>query len=447
MLDEILRVRVLIKDEMKAAGKVNKVLWRVLNARQMALKLIANVTYGYTAASFSGRMPCVELADSIVETGRRIAEAANSDIEGHSAWGAQVVYGDTDSLFVKFAGVSKTRAFELGEAIARYVTRANAPPIKLKLEKIYLPCILPVKKRYVGYMYESPEQAQPVMDVKGLEIVRRDFSPIVGKLMEKSLAILFSSRDLSSVKRFLQRQFLNISLGQVSLVDFIFAKEVKLGRYKNPPPAAILAHRLMLEDPRAEPRYGERVPYVIVCGPPNARLVDLVRTPSEVASDPSLSLNSKYYLTKQIIPALARLYSLMGVDVAAWYRQLPPLPRVSRSATHAAAPRPAARATLTQHFPSQLCPLCGELTTEAFCNGCEAHRPRSAAILLHEEATLLRRRARLHASCAHCTHRCAVQQECTSIDCPIFFERASTQIEVARLASFSRLLQAWEEQN
>lgn len=42
-------------------------LQRVLNARQFGLKLIANVTYGYTAAGFSGRMPLAELADSIVQ--------------------------------------------------------------------------------------------------------------------------------------------------------------------------------------------------------------------------------------------------------------------------------------------------------------------------------------------------------------------------------------------
>lgn len=36
-------------------------LTKVLDARQLGLKLISNVTYGYTAASFSGRMPCVEV--------------------------------------------------------------------------------------------------------------------------------------------------------------------------------------------------------------------------------------------------------------------------------------------------------------------------------------------------------------------------------------------------
>jgi hypothetical protein len=34
----------------------------MLDHRQYALKMIANVTYGYTSASFSGRMPCVDIA-------------------------------------------------------------------------------------------------------------------------------------------------------------------------------------------------------------------------------------------------------------------------------------------------------------------------------------------------------------------------------------------------
>lgn len=47
---------------------------RVLDARQLSLKYIANVTYGYTSASFSGRMPAVEIADAIVQSGRETLE-------------------------------------------------------------------------------------------------------------------------------------------------------------------------------------------------------------------------------------------------------------------------------------------------------------------------------------------------------------------------------------
>lgn len=60
MLKEILDTRLMVKKSMKM-HKDDKTLQRVLHARQLGLKLIANVTYGYTSANFSGRMPSVEV--------------------------------------------------------------------------------------------------------------------------------------------------------------------------------------------------------------------------------------------------------------------------------------------------------------------------------------------------------------------------------------------------
>lgn len=48
----------MVKSAMKRTK--NKKLKRILDARQLALKLVANVSYGYTAANWSGRMPCAE---------------------------------------------------------------------------------------------------------------------------------------------------------------------------------------------------------------------------------------------------------------------------------------------------------------------------------------------------------------------------------------------------
>ena len=62
MLEEILSTRVMIKNTMKLIEK-KSTLYKLLDARQLCLKLIANVTFGYTSASFSGRMPCVEVKD------------------------------------------------------------------------------------------------------------------------------------------------------------------------------------------------------------------------------------------------------------------------------------------------------------------------------------------------------------------------------------------------
>ena len=73
MLAELLETRIMVKNGMKR-DKDDKTLQQLLNNRQLALKLVANVTYGYTGASMSGRMPCAEIADSIVQTGRETLE-------------------------------------------------------------------------------------------------------------------------------------------------------------------------------------------------------------------------------------------------------------------------------------------------------------------------------------------------------------------------------------
>lgn len=181
MLREILDTRLMVKKSMKK-NKNNKLLQKVLHNRQLGLKLIANVTYGYTAANFSGRMPAVELADSVVSKGRETLQRAIALVESTEEWGARVVYGDTDSLFVMIPGRSKSDAFEIGKKIADAVTADNPDPVKLKLEKVYHPCVLQTKKRYVGYMYESMEQSEPVYDAKGIETVRRDGCPAVSKV-------------------------------------------------------------------------------------------------------------------------------------------------------------------------------------------------------------------------------------------------------------------------
>lgn len=52
-----------------------------------------------------------------------------------------------------------------------------------------------------------------------------------------------------------------------------------------PPPGAIISARKMVDDPRAEPQYGERVPYVVRTGAPGARLIDRVVSPEEMLKD------------------------------------------------------------------------------------------------------------------------------------------------------------------
>lgn len=134
MLREVLDTRVMVKQSMKL--RQDKAFQRLQNVRQLSLKLLANVTYGYTSASYSGRMPCVEIADAIVQTGRETLEKAIAWINKTYRGAAQVVYGDTDSLFVYLPGRSKTEAFAIGKHIAESVTEMNPDPVALKFEKV-----------------------------------------------------------------------------------------------------------------------------------------------------------------------------------------------------------------------------------------------------------------------------------------------------------------------
>ena len=232
MLEDILNTRIMVKQSMKR-HKLDQNIQKLLHSRQLGLKLIANVTYGYTSANFSGRMPCIEVGDSVVAKGREALEEAIKTIEGHPTWNARVVYGDTDSVFVLLEGRSKTEAFDIGEEMARVVTMQNPKPMKLKFEKVYLPCLLQTKKRYVGYMWESRDQKKPVYDAKGIETVRRDGIPATVKILEKTLRILFNTADVSLVKRYVQQQFRKILAATVSIQELTFAKEFRgLGGYR-----------------------------------------------------------------------------------------------------------------------------------------------------------------------------------------------------------------------
>lgn len=330
MLEELLYVRVNIKRFMNSFKKNEfPELYKVFNSRQLAIKLIANVTYGYTSATFSGRMPNSDIADAIVATGREILTKSIDMIE-QSDYGAKVVYGDTDSLFVYLPGKSKEEAFDIGEKLSQYVTDQFPLPILLKFEKVYHPCVLLTKKRYVGNCFEHRDQKEPKFDAKGIETVRRDGIPATQKILEKSLRILFKTSNLSKVKLYVLNQFNKIVLNKVLVRDFCFTREVRYGTYKSEahlPLGARIAQKNIENDPRSEPQYKERIAYIIYKDPTKLTLKDRCMSPEEFitsqSTDNPLELDYEYYITRVIIPPLERIFNLMGADIKGWYSELP----------------------------------------------------------------------------------------------------------------------------
>ena len=425
MLNEILETRIMVKQMMKQ-HKDDKALYKMLDARQMALKLIANVTYGYTSANFSGRMPCIEIGDSIVAKGRETLESAIELVNSTPKWGGHVVYGDTDSLFILFEGCSKEDAFKRGHEIAEVVTALNPKPVKLKFEKVYYPCVLQTKKRYVGMKYETPDDSGEY-EAKGIETVRRDGCPVSVKTLKRALHILFKSGDLSNVKTFVQDQFMKIAKNQISVQEFIFAKEYR-GKDSYRPgacvPAFEIAKKRLKHDSRSEPLIGERVQYVICYGTPGLPLIQLVHEPAQLLSSNNLYINSIYYITKAVVPPLQRVFGLMGANVLAWYNELPRDLRL-----HFAPSNNRSKHTISHYYHTKHCPFCDEVT-DSLCS-CYLDKQK-VGVLVNSELSLLKDKLQsIYTICVDCSNAPSLVRNpdtphninCVSFVCPIMFKR------------------------
>ncbi|CAF3526155.1 unnamed protein product [Rotaria sp. Silwood1] len=423
MLEEILATRVMVKNTMKLIDK-KSTLYKTLDARQLCLKLIANVTFGYTSASFSGRMPCVEVGDTIVHTARTVLERAIDFIRTNPHFGGRVVYGDTDSLFIQFPHSTRAQAFEQSHLLVKALNQLYPSPIKIKFEKIYMQSVLASKKRYVGMSYEIVDQKQGKFDAKGIETVRRDTCLIVSKILQQSLKLLFQTKDVTRVRRYVQFECEKILTNRFNLLDFIFAKEYR-GKTRYHPSAPVPALRIAIEraktNPLAEPNQGERVPYVIGFNTEllNANLIDCVWTLDKVLQYKSqFKLNSIYYIKKQILPALDRCLALIGVNVFKWIDNLLIDVNSNDKQQGSVLDENIHRNTLRQR-----CIVCLQLTTTPLCNECREEEDLSEIMIICETKAnkLERQHANLQRLCLACSDRMDGWFQCSTIDCPIRF--------------------------
>lgn len=113
----------------------------VQNGRQLALKVSANSVYGFTGAGV-GQLPCLPIASSVTSYGRYLLETTRSFVEERfsTAHGyennAQVVYGDTDSVMVKFGTKTVAETFPLAIEAAEKCSDIFPDPILLEFEKV-----------------------------------------------------------------------------------------------------------------------------------------------------------------------------------------------------------------------------------------------------------------------------------------------------------------------
>jgi DNA polymerase elongation subunit (family B) len=303
----------------------------LLDAEQNAYKVTANSLYGQLGSpTFKIRLQ--NLAASVTAYGRKQIMFSKDAIEqfyGPSAndprCSAEIVYGDTDSIFVGFnpknpetgelltGRDARIATKALTEEVGAFITGALKPPHDFEYDKIFDPFIIFSKKRYVGNKYEDS-----VDDFKetsmGIVLKRRDNAPLLKMTYGAAIECLLNRQDVHGAIRVVKEKVRDLVDGKMKLSQLTITKSLR-SEYKTTPPAhKVLANRIAERDPGNAPASGERIGYVYVkalAGQIPSKLQgDRVETPDWIEKH-GLEPDAEYYIEHQLYNPLAQLFAIM----------------------------------------------------------------------------------------------------------------------------------------
>ncbi|KAH8913320.1 hypothetical protein BT69DRAFT_1185971, partial [Atractiella rhizophila] len=283
----------------------------VLDGRQLALKISANSVYGFTGATI-GKLPCLPISTSVTAYGRQMIEQTRQEVEskynvenGYKTT-AQVIYGDTDSVMVKFGTTDLSETMQLGAEAAAFVTEKFTPPIRLEFEKVYFPYLLISKKRYAGLYWTKPEKYDK-MDAKGIETVRRDNCRLVQTVIETSLNKMLIDRDVQAAQSYVKQIISDLLQNKIDMSQLVITKALSKTEYSAKQAHQALAERMKARDAGSAPALGDRVAYVIVKAHKDAKAYDKSEDPLFVLEN-NLPIDTNYYLENQLSKPLMRIF-------------------------------------------------------------------------------------------------------------------------------------------
>jgi DNA polymerase delta subunit 1 len=317
------------KDMAKTKGTP---LEAVFNGKQLAYKVVMNSVYGFTGVT-KGMLGLKPIASAVTCRGRQMIDETKATVEGNFE-GSEVVYGDTDSVMVKFKMDESltteqkiAEAWKLGEKAAAMCV--FPPPNELELEKVYMPYILYSKKRYAAKMWvqnKKGEMELEKVDIKGLQVIRRDQSPFNREVGKKILNILLESNDSAPALEYVMEKGKELLEGKVpnemlletrSLKDDGFRsdlgtdttnyetynaaksekEQIKVYNKRNLPHVWV-RDKMWERQPGSEPRQGERVSFLVAdTGNPKHKLFEKAEDPVYVEEN-KVKLDYKYYFEK-----------------------------------------------------------------------------------------------------------------------------------------------------
>jgi DNA polymerase delta subunit 1 len=273
----------------------------VYNGQQLAYKISMNSIYGFTGAS-KGILPLVAIASTVTMRGRQMIEETKNYVEANFP-GAKVRYGDTDSVMVEFDVQGRKGqdaidySWQQGELAAEQCTKLFKAPNDLELEKVYCPYFLYSKKRYAAKMYERKGDAVVFkkIDVKGLQVVRRDSCPYVRETLKKLLEMVLESSDPVPVVDAAREAARILMNGQVPIEKLLMSKQLAAD-YKVKMAHVEVRDKIKARAPGSEPQQGDRVSFVIIKG--DGRMYEKAEDPTWVR-EKGLEIDYQYYFTNQ----------------------------------------------------------------------------------------------------------------------------------------------------
>ena len=349
----------------------------LLDSEQNAYKITANSLYGQLgSATFKLRLQY--LAASVTAYGRKQIMFARDVIlrfygegQGNPHCSANIVYGDTDSLFVCFnprdpqTGVplegeeALKTTIELTEEAGQLVTKALKAPHDFEFDKVYWPFLIFSKKRYVGHKYEELDHyTQASM---GIALKRRDYAPIVKKIYGGAVEILLKEKNVPKAVEFVQRSSVDLINGRYGLGPLTISKSLR-AEYANPEAIAhkVLADRMAARDPGTAPSIGDRIPYIYIQPAAGQVAADLqgdrIEHPSYI-KEKNLKPDYMHYIDHQISNPVCQMFGIMLERMPGYAG--PPLAGWSPNEDKAAAQKEAAayeilfRGALNAHMNSQ----------------------------------------------------------------------------------------------
>ncbi|CAO1617256.1 unnamed protein product [Parajaminaea phylloscopi] len=441
VLEDLLAARKRAKADLKK--ETDPFRRAVLDGRQLALKVSANSVYGFTGATI-GKLPCLEISMSVTAYGRQMIEATKAQVESKYTIAngyehdAEVIYGDTDSVMVKFGVADLKRAMDLGAEAAGEVSKTFINPIKLEFEKVYFPYLLISKKRYAGLYWTRPEKHDK-MDTKGIETVRRDNCRLVQTVIDTSLRKMLIDRDVQGAEEYVKRTIQDLLQNKVDMSQLVITKALSKADYAGKQAHVELAERMRKRDAGSAPALGDRVAYVIVKGAKGAAAYEKSEDPLYVLEN-SIPIDTRYYLDNQLSKPLMRIFEpILGSKSSSLLNGDHTRTVVQASSSVGSLMKFAVK---TAQCLGCRTPL--KDSKQAVCPNCAPRLGEIYYTKLSQASALEVEFSRLWVCCQRCQSSLAADVICSNKDCPIFFKRKRAQKDVEEaVKSLARFDLTW----